>query len=211
MRFDLCDIFERCLKANYKTVENDGSYSTYKTYDTRYILFQQSNGIVDWKNNFDFPAKPYSGMDVPWKCHRGFLRVWKSIRPFICNALIDSNFKNCVIVGYSHGAAIAALCFEYVWYNFPEKRKCLYGFSFGSPKIFYGRKNFSFLENRFENYINIINANDLVTKLPPKIFGYRRLGKEINIGKGKKFFSVNDHRAENYQKGLKSINCTIDI
>ena len=211
MKFDLCDIFERCNRAKYIHVENEGSYATYKNDETRYLLFQQSNGKTDWKNNFDFPSVPYKGMDIPWKCHRGFLKVWKSLLPYVERVLAESTFKNVVIVGYSHGAALSALCYEYVWYNFSEKRNEIYGFSFGGPKIFYGKRNLSFLENRFQNFINIINSNDVVTKLPPLIMGYHRLGKVIKIGKEKSLFSINAHRPENYKKSLYELNCIVDV
>jgi len=211
MKFDLCDLFEKCLRASYIHVENDGSYSTYKINDTRYIFFQQSNGKQDWKNNFDFPSKAYQGMDVPWRCHRGFLKVWKSLLPYIEANLEKSDFNSAIVVGYSHGAALAALCYEYVWYNNPEKRDCLYGFSFGCPKIFFGNKNHLFLEERFQKFVNIINSGDIVTKIPPSFLGYRHLGKIICIGNSGKYLSVNDHRPQSYLNSLKAIRCILDV
>ncbi len=211
MKFDLCEIFERCLKASYIHVENDGSYATYKINDTRYILFQHSNGKGDWKNNFDFPSKAYKGMDVPWKCHRGFLKVWKSVMPYVEAALEKSEYSSAVIVGYSHGAALSALCFEYVWYNYPEKRDALYGFSFGCPRIFFGNKNHTFLEERFAKFVNIINSGDIVTKIPPAFLGYKHLGKLIHIGNSRNVLSVNAHKPDSYMNSLKSIRCVLDV
>ncbi|MBE6649037.1 MAG: lipase family protein [Ruminococcaceae bacterium] len=211
MKVDLCDIFEKCLSAKYIHVENDGSYSSYTVDKTRYIFFQQSNGKTDWMNNFDFPSKAYKGMDIPWRCHRGFLKVWKSILPYVEKLLKTSSFESAVVVGYSHGAALSALCFEYVWYNYPDIRNNLYGFSFGSPRIFYGKRNYSFLKERFSKYINVINSDDIVTKVPPSILGYRHMGKLLYIGRDKKFFSINAHRAESYRESLKEIRCIIDV
>ena len=87
---------------------------------------------MDWKNNFDFPAKPYKDMEVNWSCHRGFLRVWKSIEPYLEEVINDMTISQIYIVGYSHGAAIASLCHEYVWYHRPDLRdNGLEGFGFG--------------------------------------------------------------------------------
>jgi hypothetical protein len=211
MKFDLCSLFDKCINAKYIHVENDGSYASYKIDEIRYLLFQQSNGVNDWKNNFDFPSRPYKGMDIPWKCHRGFLKVWKSIMPYVEQLLENHDFESAVVVGYSHGGAISALCFEYVWYNFPEIRDKLYGFSFGCPRIFYGRRNYIFLKERFNKFVNVINSDDVVTKLPPAIFGYKHMGKKLYIGQEKRFFSVNAHRAESYKASLREIKCTVDI
>jgi hypothetical protein len=207
----LCDLFEKCLKAKYINVENSGSYSTYKIDKTRYIFFEHSNGYTDWKNNFDFPSKAYKGMDIPWRCHRGFLKVWKSIIPHLEKMLENMDFDSCVIVGYSHGGALSALCFEYVWFNYPDLRNNIYGFSFGSPRIFYGKRNFEFLSERFTKYINVINSDDIVTKLPPLFLGFRHMGKHLYIGKDRKLVSVNSHKPESYKTSLKEIRCVIDI
>ena len=211
MRFDLCSLFERCLEAKYIHVENDGSYASYKIDEKRYIFFQHSNGIQDWKNNFDFPSKAYKGMDIPWRCHRGFLKVWKSIMPYIEKLILPKDFEAAVIIGYSHGGALSSLCYEYVWYNYPEIRNRLYGFSFGSPRIFYGTKNYAFLMKRFEKYVNVVNSEDIVTKLPPYIMGYRHMGKVLDIGRDKKIPSVKAHRPESHRNALREIKCTIDV
>jgi hypothetical protein len=192
-------------------VENDGSYSSYMVDKTRYIFFQHSNGLVDWKNNFDFPSKAYKDMDIPWRCHRGFLKVWKSIIPYIDKILLKNEFVSCVITGYSHGGALSALCFEYVWYNYPDIRDKIFGFSFGSPKIFYGKKNYDMLKDRFSKYINVVNSDDIVAKVPPSFLGYKHMGKVLYIGNGRKLFSVNSHKPENYMTALRDLRCIVDI
>lgn len=211
MKFDLCDLFDKCLKAEYIHVENDGSYSTYMIDNTRYVFFQHSNGKQDWINNFDFPSKAYKDMDIPWRCHRGFLKVWKSISPYMDKIIALQDFRKCVVVGYSHGGALSSLCFEYIWYNLPKIRENLYGVSYGSPRIFYGKKNYDFLKERFSKYINVINSDDIVTKVPPRLLGYRHMGKILNIGRDKHFLSINSHRPESYKKSLLELRCVVDI
>lgn len=103
----LYQMFQDCLNQNYISVENDGDYAIHLEEDTLKIFFEWSNGKVDWKNNFSFAVKPYKDMKVVWRCHRGFLKVWKSIKPYIKEDIMNPKIKKIEIVGYSHGAAIA--------------------------------------------------------------------------------------------------------
>ena len=207
----LLKLFNRCLNAKYIHTENSGDYAIERDGSTVYLLFQCSSGQEDWKNNFDFAAKPYKDMKTPWKCHRGFLRVWKSIEPHIEDVVKDMSVNHFVIVGYSHGAAIATLCHEYVWFNRPDLRPevCgaylnIEGYGFGCPRVFFGWSIPRALRRRWISFFPIRNLNDIVTHLPPILFGYRHISLPIEIGeKGKlhkhrKLDCVNAHYPDNY-------------
>lgn len=188
---NLQSLFKRCLSIDYITVENDGSYAYERIGNTLYLYFECSNGIKDWKNNLDFPAKVYKGLFV----HRGFLRVWNSIVPHIKELILDTSLDKIVITGYSHGGAIACLCCEYVWYNRPDLRASIEAYGFGAPRVAWG-----FLGNkrhRWDNFYVIRNINDIVTHLPPVIFGYRHVGTLIKIGEHGKYSVIDAHRQEN--------------
>ena len=207
---DLKALFNRCLNAQYKHVENDGDYALEREGDSLYILFECSNGKVDWKNNFDFPAKPYKDMEITWSCHRGFLKVWKSIEPYIANAITDPTVKKITIVGYSHGAAIASLCHEYVWYNRPDVRENgLIGYGFGCPRCYFGIFGVKRqLKERWKNFYPVRDLNDLVTHLPPVIFGFRHVNKVLKLqnkhySKHVKLKCINAHYPDNYIKACK--------
>lgn len=200
----LVDLFTKCLIANYIHTENDGDYALEEDKDTLIILFQCTNSKIDWKNNFDFPAVPYKDMDIKWRCHRGFLRVWKSIKPYIKEAIMNPKYKHIIIVGYSHGAAIATLCHEYVWFNRPDLRDNLEGYGFGCPRCYYapfGMKKE--LKERWVNFHPIRNCNDIVTHVPPAIFGFRHVTKVWKLQNKKiivrpyKLKCVNAHCPEN--------------
>ena len=199
-------LYEKCLNIKYKNVENNGDYAIEQISNTLYLYFQCSNGKEDWKNNLDFPVKPYKDMGIKWYCHRGFLKVWKSIKPYIENIIKDTKITKIVIVGYSHGAAIATLCHEYVWFNRPDLRDdCIEGYGFGCPRVFWGQNISKELKQRWENFHIIRNLNDIVTYMPPVSFGFHHVSQPINIGKKDKFKirlnklkSVDAHRPENY-------------
>ena len=195
-------LFRRTLSAPYFQIkENAASYYVQREGSTLYLLFEKSNGATDWKNNLDFPAKPYHNMDGTWFVHRGFLRVFKTIEPFIAPAVADKNVRRIVISGYSHGAALALLCHEYCVFNRPDIADAVFGFGFGCPRVVWGMLKKS-VKKRFENFTVVRCKNDLVTHLPPWFFGYRHLGKLLQIGRGRRLGGVDSHRPEYYLEEL---------
>lgn len=189
--------FQECLNAVYTTVENDGSYAVSRRGRTLKLFFEKSNGRIDWLNNIDFPAKPYRDMADLWFCHRGFLEVWKSIEPYVAGYIVDPLIREVEIVGYSHGGAIAALCHEYVKFNRPEVE--VSGLGFGAPRVVWGFPNERVL-SRFEGFTVVRNGNDFITHLPPSIFGFRHVGRLLEIGESVR--AVKDHYRQNYINAL---------
>ncbi len=202
----LAGYFKRCIYRDYIHIENSGDYAVERRGSTVYIYLECSNGITDWKNNFDFPAKPYKRMGrTIWFAHRGFLRVWKSVEPYIENVVKDQTVANIIIVGYSHGAALAVLCHEYVWYNRPDLREKIEGYGFGCPRVFWGIKTKK-LAQRWERFKVIRNLNDIVTHVPPAILGFSHVGTMITIGEKGKYSMVDAHRPENMAKELDFVS-----
>lgn len=208
----LLDLYNRCLSLNdkYEHTEIGGSYFIEEEGDTLYLFFQWSNGLTDWIFNLLFPRKkrqPYTKMDEPWRCHGGFLRVWDSIKPHIADAVADTKYKKVIIVGYSHGAPMAGLCHEYVWFNRPDLRDNLRGYGFGCPRFFGGTRTDSLAE-RWKTFYVICNLNDLVTHVPPKLFGFKHVGLLIEVGKRGNYNMIDAHRPASYQHELAV--CYID-
>lgn len=203
MCYTLLSMFERCLDADYITVGEDASYAIQRDGETLFILFEHSRGEIDWKNNLDWKAEPYSDMQYEWYCHGGFLRVWKSVKDYIRREVKGhENVKSIVIVGYSHGAALALLCHEYIWYNYSELRESIYGFGFGCPRVICGKISAEVL-SRWKNFFVIRNGRDAVTHLPPSIFGFKHVGKIIKVGSSR-MGAIDAHRPENYIDSLRS-------
>ena len=207
---DLLKLYNNCLSAKYKTVENSGDYAIKQIGNDLYLYFEWSDGEEDWKNNFDFPAKPYKDMGVTWHCHRGFLKVWKSIEPYVKESIMKENVKRIIVVGYSHGGAIATLCHEYVWFNRPDLRDNIFGYGFGAPRVFWGCMSEE-LKERWKNFHIIRNLNDAVTYLPPSIFGFKHVNKVEKIGTKDEFAvrtkmlkCLDAHRSENYIYSLET-------
>ena len=200
----LKEMFLRCLDAEYFTVDNSGSFAVERRGDRLYVYFEKSDGAEDWENNLDFFAgesrRECARECESWYAHEGFLRVWRSILPYIEGALLDLDVREITTVGYSHGAAIALLCHEYVWYNRPDIRERVSGLGFGCPRVIWGRAPRE--RERWRSFYRIKNFDDIVTHLPPRAFGFHHVGKEINIGGVGRYSRVDAHRAENYIKEL---------
>ncbi|MBQ8311480.1 MAG: lipase family protein [Clostridia bacterium] len=194
---NLSQLFRRCVERAYIHVENAGDYATDRIGETLYIYLQASDGLMDWKNNLDFPAKPYRRMGhTVWFAHRGFLRVWKSIAPHLEREVMDGSVKRIITVGYSHGAALAVLCHEDVWYRRPDLRETLEGYGFGCPRVFWGLRTRE-LMRRWEHFTVIRNIDDLVTHVPPVWLGYSHVGSLLEIGEREKYTAINAHRPQN--------------
>lgn len=198
----LYQLFKRCLEKSYTHTENGGDYAFERRGNTLFIYLQWSNGHTDWKNNFDFPAKPYRRMGrTVWLAHRGFSRVWKSVEPYLSHLIDDATLDGIVTVGYSHGAALAVFCHEYAWYHRPDLRNALEGYGFGCPRVLWGFPSSAIL-SRWDRFLVIRNANDLVTHVPPSFLGYRHVGELLEIGKSEAYTPIDAHRPENILKEL---------
>lgn len=185
----ISEMFYECAyKGNWETVGNDVDYKFKETRDELIIFFSPSNSLTDWKRNFMFKKRPYKSMSEPYKVHRGFLKAWKEVEDIIIKKvteiengdphddLANSRYKHRVItiVGYSHGGALAQFCHECVWFHRPDLRHSLnfVTYAIESPRIFGHYKMSDKLKERWMNCILIRTNNDIVTYMPPKLFGY---------------------------------------
>lgn len=199
----LSKIFEDVLNTEYIHLEQEtASYWVGRVGDTLTIRFEWSNGKTDWRNNLDFPAKPYRDMGDKWYAHRGFLKVWKVIEPHLVDAIRDPDIRVIEIAGYSHGAAIALLCHEYCKFNRPD---CMVtGYGFGAPRVVWGVMRKAVRE-RFEGFVVVRNKRDIVTHVPPAIFGYRHPSVILKLNDGVPINSIDAHRPEEYTKALSKL------
>ena len=208
MKKILLELFEECLRIPYRNAENAASYAYYRKQDSQgtalYIFFEKSNGRDDWIQNLHFAAHPYNEMERPWKCHTGFLKVWKSVLPLLRPHILDPSVTRAVITGYSHGAAIAALCHEYVYYHRPDLRPTLLGVGFGCPRVFYGCPT-SALSERWEHFFVVRNGDDLVTHLPPRFSSFCHVGNLITLTPPSPLSPIDAHRPESYLESLGAL------
>lgn len=205
---DLLAYFRACLNADWTTEENGADWAIRFGRDEILLLFEHSRGMVDWMNNLHFHAVPYREMHPVWQCHAGFLHVWKGAEPAIARAVTiplsvpprAGGIRRLTVVGYSHGAALAVLCHEWLWYRFPLWRGALTGYGFGCPRVLYGCPPPS-LAARWKRFSVVRNDNDPITHLPPRALGYCHVGNMLQIGNGSTE-EIDAHRPESYLRAL---------
>lgn len=118
------------------------------------------------------------------------MKCWKMVQDIVIDKVMEKdeegNYKwtRIVVVGYSHGGALAALCHECVWYNREDLREgdALMGYGFEAPRVYAGWRMPKALKERWKNFTVYRNKNDIVTHLPPVLFGFRHVGKMKVIG-----------------------------
>ena len=149
----LVELFDACNHSNLytKVKTEDGRFEVdYRFIENSrqgilYVLFEPSEGKVDWVVNFAYARKPYKDMKIGYKVHGGFLESWRLIKDAIGTKVKQKGadgaykWKKVVVAGYSHGGALAALCHEFVWYEREDLRaNGLVGYSFDGPRVYAG-------------------------------------------------------------------------
>lgn len=186
----LTQLFNICNNSgNYEVIGEDVNYMFQEDGATLYIYFQPSRGKVDWKHNFAFWKKPYKDMKVPYRVHGGFLKCWKAVEDVVIDKVTEKDaaggfrWNRVVTTGYSHGGALAMLCHECVWYHRPDLRKGnILTFAFEAPRVYAGFIIRRKLKERWEGFEVFRNQRDIVTHVPPIIFGFRHVGEMVKMG-----------------------------
>ena len=206
----LTELFLICNSGNNYTTVSDGAHEVdYKFIEENnilYIFFEPSDGAIDWRINFTYWRKPYKDMEISYRVHGGFLDSWKLVSNVIIEKVKDARWKKIVIVGYSHGAALAALCHEAVWYHRPDLRaKGLVGYGFDGPRVYAGFKVKKELKERWRTFTMFRNWCDIVTHVPFVFMGFRHVGTLERIrSTGGNPGLIGSHLPENVLSGLEN-------
>lgn len=170
----LKELFNECAYKGGWTTINNVDFKFIEHEDILEIYFQGSYQWQDWFFNFLFTKKVYK----MFKVHRGFYHCYMQVRSTILDKIYnsDNKYKKIVLVGYSHGSALCQLALEDILWHFPTMK--IVGYAFESPRCLKVKKEHRHLWN---GLIRIVNGNDIVCHLPPRIFGFSDLGNEIKI------------------------------
>lgn len=201
------ELFDITFNQEYDNIGNDVSYKFIREGNILYIYFQGSNGGTDRKMNFKFWKKiwwrkPYKGMENSFRVHAGFLECRKQVEDLVIKKIKDPSIKKLIVCGYSHGAALATLCHECCWFHRPDLRKTLEGYAFEPPRVYGGFWVKKSLKERWANLLLIRNHTDIVTHLPPLIFGFCNVNKIYKIGKGAKYGCIKSHYPDKVLESL---------
>lgn len=169
----LKELFYKCaFEGDWQVAGKDTDYKFVEQNDTLYIFFKGSDSDYDWKTNFTFTQKVYKQFRV----HKGFYKEYTDVRNIVLDKCYSKDYKRIIVVGYSLGGAICTLAIEDINYHFPNKE--IVGYAFESPRVIKCKKKYKYL---WDN-LTIIRCNqDIVTHLPPKLFGYSDVGHMLKI------------------------------
>nr|MCR5764790.1 lipase family protein [Treponema sp.] len=114
------ELYEEIKKTEY-TKSGDSVDWAVKVYPEEKLirlLFEESTEDRDWRNNFDFPIKPYKQQDNTLWFARGWGNAYKSCNDEIMEKLTktfyelkDQNYT-VEVCGWSYGGAMALLAAE---------------------------------------------------------------------------------------------------
>jgi hypothetical protein len=176
-------LFQLCAyEIEYKQIGDSVNYAFMEEKKTKtlYIFFQGSNSITDWVLNFWFTKKVYKMFRV----HNGFFHAYSQARNMLLDKVYekdengDYKWLKIIIVGYSHGGALAQLLLQDVWYHRQDIKDCVLAYAFETPRCLKVPKKYRFM---WENLTTIRTNNDLITHLPPRLFGFNDLGKMLKV------------------------------
>lgn len=173
-----------------------GFFIRNKGWDKTYLFLIGSNEMIDWFHNFwfRFMRTPYKekGTNRKIKVHSGFFNSYLLIRDLVHEKVRED--ENILVYGQSLGGALATFAALDIQYNFPEKEvACL---TTGAPRV--GNRYFQeSYDRRVPTTIRIKYGADIVTQLPPLLFGFRHVGTQVHLNP-KKGWSVGDHMMPNY-------------
>lgn len=143
------------------------------------ISFRGTEGkISDWATDAKLLKKTWIEANPLGEVHSGFYGALSSIWNDIVKEvnLLRTNNQSIWITGHSLGGAIAVLAAA--TFEMQTPRIGISGvYTFGQPRI--GNHEFSRNYNKTlkKRTFRFVNNNDVVTRVPPQIFGYSHVGK----------------------------------
>jgi len=173
----LVELYNRACDSGANTAGKNTQYTISSDEQNVYLSIQGSCDDDDWRFNFSFWVKPYRHMKHLWLSHAGFTKAWKLAADQISEqvrSLLGN--RRLVIMGFSHGAAVAVLAHEYFTYEGfnPETH------AFGCPRVLWMPSRF--IRKRFESLTLYQARGDIVTHIPFAVMGYAHVGKVLKFG-----------------------------
>lgn len=134
----------------------------FRDLDVSILSFRGTEGFKDWLTNIDIVLKetPIPGTKHEALIHSGFQRAFNSVKPAILSRLtpITNGGSTLYLTGHSLGGALALIATRDIARG--SHGSC---YTYGSPRV--GR--FGFADYIKTPIYRVVNANDLVPRLPP--------------------------------------------
>jgi pimeloyl-ACP methyl ester carboxylesterase len=147
-----------------------------------YLAFRGSESLGDWLYNFAtlpwFRPARHFGFEAGWRCLRRAVMLWLE--------RLNRPEMPLILTGHSLGGAIAHLAALDLA---GQKRKISNVITFGAPRAAFlstAQKYNRTLANIGEQTLEaltfcVVNQRDLVPRVPPKLLGFRNVGRGVEI------------------------------
>jgi len=193
------ETFLSATSGPWRTAGDDVQYRIADDSEAIRLYFQCTVSESDWLHNFDVAIEPYRAMPCSWAAHRGFVRLWRSVRDGLLSeveALLAARARPITVAGYSQGAALATLAHEDIGFN--VLGSVVRGAGFGTPRVVWGWLTD---DRRWAAFHRWNVRGDIVSALPPSAMGYRHVGVRHDLGTFA-FPSAERHKPEYYEQWL---------
>lgn len=143
--------------------------------------------------------------DGPPSVHGGFYKVWRKTKhPILTQvkqALAQTGAKSVITTGHSLGAAISQMDAVFLRQKLP-KSVTVSNIGFGEPRV--GDEDWAKLVDRVlgNAQAHVIHKNDVVSRLPPKAFGFSQAKNEIWIASDDMTVLCKDNDSEDCSNGV---------
>lgn len=131
------------------------------------LLTVRATGDSEWFSNFDFAGETGNDCQYAENFMAASIEIFEVALPEIQK--LESPVV--IVTGYSRGAACANLLG--VMLNAEYDSADVYVYTFATPNTVRGELDGN------ENIFNIVNANDVITNMPPEMWGFTRAGVDV--------------------------------
>ena len=170
------------------------------------VVVKASNEDIDWVTDFSIwdlnkfwkglrKYYPYGDpKNTKVRIHQGFAKGYMVVRESIHEAFKKSNCSYVFVTGYSMGGGVAPIVALDLQYNFnlsEDKVSC----GFCGPRCF-NKAGVESFNKRVPKSIFFKYGNDIVTKLPPPMLGFKHAGiLKLQFGNKERWWkmSIKDH------------------
>lgn len=130
-----------------------------KLEDAIVISFQGSSSREDALLDMQFIPKKADSLAM----HRGFYAAFEYLWPDLEKFLKKYNKEKIILAGHSLGGALAYIASNKIDYHSV--------YTFGAPRVLFGK-----MPKSVESVYRFVNCSDIVSTVPPAIFGFRHVG-----------------------------------
>ncbi len=137
----------------------------------------ENQTLDDWGTNAQISKVDWPEENPIGRVHSGFLNGLNDVWPEMVEEIktLRDNNQPVWLTGHSLGGALATLAATSLTFgNYKPEVAGLY--TFGQPRVGDNQFAISFNDALKKRSFRLVNNNDVVTRVPPRLFGYRHIG-----------------------------------